>query len=63
MNLITTGTIAGALALAAALSNAFHYPALGAFFADPTTAAEATSVLTGALALVAGLLKGVGAKS
>ena len=63
MNFITAGTVAGVLALASALSNAFHYPALGAFFADPATAASATSVLTGALAIAAGVLKGVEAKS
>ncbi len=62
MNYFTGGTVVGVLAVASALSNVFHYPALGAFFADPATAAAATSVLTGGLALTAGVLKGVHAK-
>lgn len=62
MNYFTSGTIVGGLAIAAALSNAFHYPVLGAFLSDPTTAQSLTSVLTGVLALGAGALKGVHAK-
>lgn len=56
---LTTGTVAGFLALLSAFSNAIHYPVLGAFLSDPVTAQQLTSVLAGVLALGAGVAKGV----
>ncbi|MBV8564594.1 MAG: hypothetical protein JO163_08745 [Methylobacteriaceae bacterium] len=61
-SLLTPGTIAGMLSFAGALSVAFRQPAFGAFLSDPTTAASATAVCSGIAALVAGGLKGLGAK-
>lgn len=55
---LTPGVIVGLFGVAAGVSNALHYPALAAFFSDPTTASQATSLLTAGLALGAGFLKG-----
>jgi len=62
-SLLSAGTIAGGLACASALATAFHYPALGLFLADPATATTATGIVTGIIALAAGVLKGVEARS
>ncbi|CAO4181952.1 hypothetical protein [Methylorubrum populi] len=51
---------AGLFALVSALANAAGYPLAGAMLSDPTTASQATAVLTGLGALAAGLLPGLG---
>jgi hypothetical protein len=59
MTFLSSGIVVGGLSMAAALSIAFHYPALGVFFSDPATATTLTSLLSGVSALVGGFLKGL----
>jgi len=58
MTSLSSGIIVGGLSMAAALSIAFHDPALGVFFSDPATATTLTAVLSGIGALIGGFLKG-----
>jgi uncharacterized membrane protein HdeD (DUF308 family) len=53
------GVVAGVFALAGTVSVALGKPALGAVLADPATAATATTVASGIVALVAGILDGI----
>jgi len=59
MSLLSSGVIVGGLSMAAALSIAFHYPALGVFFSDPATATHLTALIAAASALAGGFLKGL----
>lgn len=60
-SMLTPGTITGILSFIGAITVALGKPALGAFLSDPTTAATLTGVISGAMALVAGAMTGVGA--
>jgi len=55
---IPTGVILGVLSFAGLAANEAHLPVLGAFFSDPHTAATASTVLSGLLALIAGAAQG-----
>jgi hypothetical protein len=59
MTSLSSGMIVGGLSMAAALSIAFHEPALGVFFSDPATAATLTALLSGVSALIGGFMKGL----
>lgn len=50
---------AGLFALVSALASAAGYPLAGAMLSDPGTATQATAVLTGLGAVVAGILPGL----
>ncbi|MGN7122848.1 hypothetical protein [Methylorubrum thiocyanatum] len=50
---------AGLFALVSALANAAGYPLAGAALSDPGTASQATAVLTGLGAVLAGVLPGL----
>lgn len=56
--ILAPGMIAGVLAMAGGLSVAFGKPALGAFLSDPSTAVAATALVSGAVGLVAGVMRG-----
>jgi len=55
---IPTGVILGVLSFAGLAANEMHLPVLGAFFVDPHTAATASTILSGLLALIAGASQG-----
>lgn len=59
---LTKGTIAGVLTLASAVALAFGKTQLSAYFSDPATVTTILTVATGAIGLVAGVLKGIEAK-
>lgn len=60
---LTTGVLSGILAIASASATAAGKPALGVFLSDPQTAATASTVMTGLLALIAGFSQGVKPKA
>lgn len=57
---MTAGTITAVLAFLAIIAGAFGQEGLKTFLADPTTAETILSLVGAVLALVAGVLKGVG---
>ena len=56
---LNAGVVTGAFGAAAAISLAFHKPALSAFFSDPATAQTVTAFFGAGLSIVGGLLKGL----
>jgi uncharacterized protein (DUF3084 family) len=60
---LTPGVLGGLLAIASASATAAGKPALGVFLSDPQTAATVSTVLTGILALAAGLAPGLKPKA
>jgi hypothetical protein len=57
-NVFTSGALAGALSVAAAIAAATGHAQIASWFSDPATA-NALTVLAGGLGLVAGILPGV----
>lgn len=55
----TRGVLIGSLAAVGAVTAAAGYPVLGAFIADPNTAATLQVVVAGIASLVAGALPGL----
>lgn len=59
---LTKGSVAGLLALAAAVATVFGKTELATYFQDPQTATAVFTVATGVIGLAAGVLEGIESK-